>query len=403
MKRQRALLFYGMALFFGCFFSVKTTFAAEEITLHLHKRIFPDIEIKMSYDLDIEEEKKMFLSQTLPQNGANFIVYDLHQPLDGGEPKEIKLGDWTDATRRDVFEAAEKYKIVAKAQTAYDRSTKQDGVATVKLPRHGVKEPLYLILEVKSEPGSEINGVHEQSAAPKIFDPQKHKNEEEEIYLETLNYSRHPYFFNYGKMRGSGEMPLAGVEYVLYKLNDEAERLYLEKNELPDTWYSWTFSSNPQTDERLDRFISNEEGLVTTNKRDLPPGTYYFEEVKVVPGFEKNENISDVEVFIPTSWTDLKGNFFPATVNGEGICEMRDGKVPEIVLQRASPKIFHIQRARNRVQGFSFNNLVLATKRLPQKIKAGELNFEISIIALVLLALVVFGVKKLPKRPTKKE
>lgn len=402
MKRQIELLVFTIVIFLGCFAVARPTFATEEITLRLHKRIFFDIENKITYDLKVADEKRAFLSQTLPQDGANFIIYDLTQPLDAkAKPKKIVLADWKDATRRDVFEAAKKYKIVAKAQTTYDKKTKQAGVATVNLPRQQAKDPLYLILEVKAEPNSEINGVQEQSVVPTVFDPQEYPENEVDLYLETVYYSRHPYFFNYGKMRGTGEMPLAGVEYVLYKLNDEAKRLYLEKNDGSDTWYSWTFSEQPRNDKRLEHFVSDEEGLITTNHRNLPPGTYYFQEIKAVPGFDKNVQISDVEVFIPTSWTDLKGDFFPATVNGVGICEMRDGKVPEIVLQKATPKVLHVQRAKNRVQGFSLNNVVLATKQLPEKFKKGELGFEIMLIVLFLLLLFGFSIRKFYKDKTK--
>lgn len=402
MKRQIELLFFIIVIFISCFVIAKPARATEEITLRLHKRIFPDIENKVTYDLNIADEKKAFLSQTLPQNGANFVIYDLSQPLDQNQkPKKIVLADWKDATRRDVFEAAKKYKVVGKVQTSYDKATKQAGVATAKLARQQTKNPLYLILEVKAEPNSEINGVQEQSAVPTVFDPQKNPENKVDLYLETVYYSRHPYFFNYGKMRGSGEMPLAGVEYVLYKLNDEAKRLYLEENEGSDTWYSWTFSEQPKNDTRLERFISNEEGLITTNHRNLPPGTYYFQEVKAVPGFDKNEQLSDVEVFIPNTWTDLKGNFFPATVNGKGICEMRDGKVPEIVLQRATPKVLHIQRAKNRVQGFSLDNAWITAKQLPEKLKKGELVFEMTVIIVFSLLLLGFMLHRFYKNKIK--
>lgn len=404
MKGRENLFLLGIALLFALLGFMKPAYATEEVTLYLHKRVFPDITAKIPYDLTIPEEKKTFISQTLPQNGANFVVYDLHQPVNEDEKvKEIDLSDWQDATRRDVFEAATKYKVVAKGQTTYNKKLKMDGVAEIQLPQESQQtKPLYLILEVKAKAGSEINGVEEQSAAPKVFDPKTNKSTTVELFLETVNYSRHPYFFNYGKMRdGKSEMPLAGVEYILYKLNAENERLYLEKNELADTWYSWSFATEAKTDTRLERFSSNEAGLITTNHRNLPPGTYYFEEVKTVPGFDYDGNIQDIEVVIPPSWTDKKGNFLPATVNGEGICEMRDGKVPEIVLQRASPKIFHLQRARNRVKKISLSNLATVTKQLPQKAREGELNFEIGLIFLFLIIVSLFVIKQIKKRKRK--
>lgn len=80
---------------------------------------------------------------------------------------------------------------------------------------------------------------------------------------------------------------------------------------------------------------------------------------------------------------------------------MRDGKVPEIVLQKATPKVLHVQRAKNRVQGFSLDNVALAAKQLPEKFKKGELIFEIMLIVLFLLLLFGFSIRKFYKDKTK--
>lgn len=58
MKGRENLFLLGIALLFALLGFMKPAYATEEVTLYLHKRVFPDITTKIPYDLTIPEEKR---------------------------------------------------------------------------------------------------------------------------------------------------------------------------------------------------------------------------------------------------------------------------------------------------------------------------------------------------------
>lgn len=254
------------------------------------------------------------------------------------------------------------------------------------------------MVEIKSADDAKINGVEEQSTVPRIFVPaeEKDKDNKQDVYLETAHYSRSPYFFNYGKTQRGGEYPLAGAEFVIYKENKDERRLYLEDNSDTDTWYSWTFSEKPKTDTRLERFVSDDKGLVSTGSRVLPPGTYFFEEVKEVPGYDVADEVKTIKVEIPESWTDDDGNFSPVLVDGQEMDEMKDFEVTESVFARAEPKIVNMQRGRNRVKKFGFDSAGEYLTSLPERLKNGEAAADVATLAggLAIIGFIMWRLKK---------
>ncbi len=79
--------------------------------------------------------------------------------------------------------------------------------------------------------------------------------------------------------------------------DDRRGKYYLDMapaNDLKNQWIK-PADNDPLNDKNVSKFISDKEGLVTTGQRFLPSGTYYFEELKGVEGYEMDEASKRIE------------------------------------------------------------------------------------------------------------
>lgn len=73
----------------------------------------------------------------------------------------------------------------------------------------------------------------------------------------------------------------------------------------------------------------------------MPSGTYYFEELKGVEGYEMDEASKRIEVIIPEFWVDAKGQPQYVVVNGQEMAELESGKVPVSAYESATPRVYN--------------------------------------------------------------
>ena len=111
-------------------------------------------------------------------------------------------------------------------------------------------------------------------------------------------------------------------------------------NDLKNQWIK-PADNDPLNDKNVSKFISDKEGLVTTGQRFLPSGTYYFEELKGVKGYEMDEASKRIEVIIPEFWVDAKGQPQYVVVNGQEMAELESGKVPVSAYESATPRVYN--------------------------------------------------------------
>ncbi|WP_165005512.1 pilin N-terminal domain-containing protein [Enterococcus sp. ZJ1668] len=343
----------------------------DSVEFILHKRMIRDIdyddenfEFYQNDGLAIPEsdwETTDILSQTVPLNGATFKVYDL---TDYYEKKvnEEQLSSETFVTQiaetsreniRKLIIEERLQEIGAPVTTGPDTvGGLGDGIARLQAPRRSQgRDAVYLIFEDKIDPEVGLNVDLDQKAIPiaavlPIVNPldQKEELKEIHIYPKNIGYLRDPYFFKYGREQGTNEKgnPLEGAVFALYQMID-GEKYYLDMapaNDLKNNWIK-PKDNDPLTDQNVSKFTSDENGLVTTGQRFLPSGTYYFEELKSVPGYEIDEASKRIEVVVPDSWVDENGQPRYVTVAGQEMAELESGKVPESAYQKATPRVYN--------------------------------------------------------------
>ena len=174
-----------------------------------------------------------------------------------------------------------------------------------------------MIFEESIDPEVGLDVDIDQTAIPiaailPIYHPTESTEELQEIHIypKNVGYLRDPYFFKYGRQRGTTEKgkPLEGAVFALYQMIEG--KYYLDMapaNDLKNQWIK-PADNDPLNDKNVSKFISDKEGLVTTGQRFLPSGTYYFEELKGVEGYEMDEASKRIEVIIPEFWVDAKAN-----------------------------------------------------------------------------------------------
>ena len=67
----------------------------------------------------------------------------------------------------------------------------------------------------------------------------------------------------------------------------------------------------------MNKFVSDKDGLVNTGERFLSAGTYYFEELQSVPGYELDEKSRAIKIEIPDSWLDDDDNYRYVLIDGQ--------------------------------------------------------------------------------------
>lgn len=364
---RKVLLLACLPLFLLLFFGQAVDAAgAEEVTLILHKRVLRDVrtpseELYENDGLRWEDSGATggLLKETFGLNGANFTIYDATTFYN-----RSSLADETfvkrysqELSRKDALALVKQEQLpkvaTIKTQTDFVSSnggSQEDGIARVNLPAAGKRA--YLIIEESLDEGASINVDLEKKASPlMLLLPQHHPLTKERLmevhlYPKNVGYVRDPYFFKYGKDKTTGkEEPLAGTKFVLYRLDEDGTKLYLEATAPENLQNKWIPSTNPKTDEKITVFTSDQDGLVDTKERFLPSGEYYFEEIQTVADYQIHEEAKKIKVEIPKSWQDEEGNFLSVMIDGQPMEELVSGIVPESVYKTATPRIYNYKES----------------------------------------------------------
>lgn len=125
--------------------------------------------------------------------------------------------------------------------------------------------------------------------------------------------------------------PLAGASFILSK-NEQGEKFYLRATagSVSDWLSEKEIKESPLKDERVKKMISDQEGIVRTNL-GLKSGSYLFEEVATVEGYEISEQARHISVEIPQDQRQL------ILINGTevGALSQKD-KLPIVYNQRVA-------------------------------------------------------------------
>lgn len=154
------------------------------------------------------------------------------------------------------------------------------------------------------------------------------------LYPKNIGYVRDPWFMKLGRNIDGEYAPLEGTEFVFYRLNEAGEREYFipdltEDMSLDHQWISDVEADSQGNavyesllDKGIEIYRSDEYGIVSMDGVLIPSGTYYFEEVKSVPGYLPTEETFQIEVEIPSSWWNEETNDYqPVMINGQAMAE----------------------------------------------------------------------------------
>lgn len=336
---------------------------SEQIEIVLHKRIYRDVRAPEDHfyendGLTIKEDSKnpddlALIEKTVGLNGANFEVFDATKLYDQTNLTPEKfVASFSKMSRKEAKKIAheENLQHIGKITTQTDSKLQKEGIARIQLPSQ--KGKAYLFIETKLNENKQLNVDLDKKAAPlMVLLPQYHPINQEvlkeiHLYPKNVGYVRDPYFFKYGKNSASDlteGKPVTGAKFVIFQYDKNKQKIYLDMSPVHDLQNSWVTSSDPLNDTRVDKFISDQDGLVNTGERFLPSGTYYFEEVQAASGYRIDAAAKKVKVEIPEAWYDDDGNFQPVKVNGQEMDELISGKVPESAYQKKEPRVYNYQ------------------------------------------------------------
>lgn len=414
MKRMLFLLIL-LPTLLGLVAPLTATAQGETVELVLHKRMFRDVAMPTDpawYDnggLPIDKHElstadKFLLENSEGLNQANFSVYDateLYQEAlmtdEDLDPKEL-VDKYSKMNRKEIQAVAAKLPLVeqdpygrgkGKINTGYDQSLGEDGIGRISVPKmKDGNAAAYLIVEEELDPDKQLNVDLEKTSNPlliilPVIDPTSQTELNTiHLYPKNVGYLRDPYFFKYGKTEEVvSEEALTGVEFVLFQYDDAGKKQYLQMDDDHDYENKWLTTEDPETI-GITRFVSDERGLVNTGERFLPAGTYYFEEVKALPGYTIDSASRQIEVVIPANWSEK------VTINGVEMEELVSGEVPPGV---TAPKVYN---TRTELPGTSSDitsgDLTTANSsdrgKLPQ---TGEAKMMISVAGFLLVGFVL--------------
>lgn len=326
--------------------------ADDTTTLTLHKRIYRDARLQNvdDWQYDNQGQEVIQTDESFGLNGANFQVYDASSlyakaKLESETESDFakRLGQMDRKSARNLAQAHD-LPLVTTLKTATVNG--EDGVANVNVPTYSDNAyAAYLLVESSVDHDTLLNVDLTQKAAP-IYLRLPAKVDQAvlnpvHLYPKNIGYVRDPYFFKYGKLLDGSTKRLAGVVYALYRFDDNGDKLYLDMSPVVDLKNTWIKTDDPLNNAQVQKFTSDQNGLVDTGERYLPSGTYYFEELKALDGYLKSSTAVKVE--IPETWYDEDGNFLPVLVNGEVLTETISGVVQQSAIDQGHPRVYNTQ------------------------------------------------------------
>ncbi|MHC5375467.1 pilin N-terminal domain-containing protein [Enterococcus sp. LJL120] len=407
-----ALLVFLLAIGIGL--PQSATAAADNVELILHKRIYrdvmmPDIEDYQNTGIEVPKEnwQEDIIEMAMPFNGANFLIYDLTDYY--AESKQNQEDFLEEFNQFSMSQVAELIKEKNLSLVAGPVNTDEDavfggGIGRTTLARYSQqRDAVYLIVETTPDPDVRLNVDIERRSVPMILflpimNPLRENNELQQIHLYTKNigYVRDPYFFKYGKKAGSQELgePIQGVTFALYRYDSNGKKLYLDQSEVNSLQNGWSESTDPLNDEHVTKFTSGSDGLVTTNNRFLPSGTYYFEELQAAEGYTIEDEDRGIEVVIPESWEDEAGNPQYVTVNGYRMEELISGLVPDSAYQKLEPRVYNYRTSEKATATPTPTNTTKTSLNRRKILQTGEVQSSCMFLGLLLIVLAWFLWKK---------
>lgn len=335
----------------------------EHVEIVLHKRIYRDVRapeenfykndgLTIKEDSNTAEDREL-IEKTVGLNGANFEVFDattLYNQTDLTSEKFVET--YSKMSRKEAKKIAkeENLLLVGKITTQTDEKLQKNGIARIQLPNQ--KGNAYLFIETKLNENKQLNVDLDKKAAPlMVVLPQYHPINHEvlkeiHLYPKNVGYVRDPYFFKYGKTSANDlteGKPIQGAKFVIFQYDKNNQKIYLDMSPVNDLQNTWVASNDPLNDIRVNKFMSDQDGLVNTGERFLPSGTYYFEEVEAAPGFVIDSAAQKIKIEIPEAWYDEKGVFQPVMINGQEMDELISGKVPASAYHKKEPRVYNYQ------------------------------------------------------------
>lgn len=336
----------------------------QTVEIVLHKRITNEQDSTKTYvNNGTGQFDQEWLDKSQPLNGAQFQVFDAseayltarkagqnaaafmkayYQRIDSQSSRSALLNDakvhYGDAVRE--VETSE-IEITGERQKGIAKIVGLTEYQDAEVGRYGA----YLIIE--TEANRQLGVDLDQYARPiMVMLPDAKPDGQSIIHLFPKNvaYARDPYFFKFAKHADGQEFPLAGARFVLYQRDEAGEKSYLAKEKFKGK-NQWLKVADPAVSEEIANFSSDATGLVMTTTYTLGAGTYYFEEITTVSGYEIDAAVKAIKVEIPDRWKDDNGKEQAVLLNGEALDKVTAGKVSQLAAKSQKPRIYNKQKS----------------------------------------------------------
>lgn len=336
----------------------------DTVDVVIHKRIYRDIEAGkiienpnyFENDGSQRSQEDQLLTETIGFNGAEFALYDItaYYKHSGKSAAEIieYFRKMSAASTVDYL-TEQGYQPLLKNIVTSQTADGELGVATIEnlslYHQALAHDAAYLIVETGTTADAQLNIDLRRRTHPLILvmpirdpvDQSKIITDKIHVYPKNIGYLRDPYFYKFAKKTDGSEESLAGAVFALYR-EENGERLYLETSPTTNLLNNWRKSEDPLKDSQVDKYISDKNGLVKMGKEKfLPAGTYYFQELETVAGYQISEANQKIKVVIPNSWEDEAGNFQYVTVAGQEMLETHQGEVSEVAQKKQTPRVYN--------------------------------------------------------------
>lgn len=356
-RRNRFALLIGLMVpLLFLFIGIKGEAAEAEVQIVVHKRVLRDADLPEftphQNDGKEAEADADILSKTASLDGAIFNVYDISELYhEGGLDKQTFLEQMNEMNCNYAVEFLHQQGIEPLYKDLKTNTEAADGgVLRFNVPSDNQalnKHAVYAIVETGVDPAAGVT-VDLSQMTPlvvilPVVDPITNQAMQTiHIYPKNVSYLRSPYFFKIGKKQDGSEEPLAGAVFVLYRVDEEGNKLYLDMNPTTAMKNRWVNTSDPTTDPNISRYTSDQEGLVEMKEHYLPAGTYYLEEIQGVEGYQKTENA--IPVVIPESAVDAEGKPQSVKINDQVMDEKENDTVPEAAMVRKTPYVYNYEK-----------------------------------------------------------